>query len=194
MPGFMLLSNTTNAGADPAMAKQDASQPSLSVEYQTPSKEDREGEQRSGSGTSVPGVILFAGGAALTLFTSALTRKALVRRYRIAQPPFYRSNNAPPPKTNGFPDAIEALTVATLNVCSWATMLAGGWMWALQIRNLEDLRQRLRSKIGGGANPATRSKQEVEEEIEEWVARVLARKAEKDRRKREQAENSRSKG
>lgn len=139
-----------------------------------------------------PGLILFAGGAALTLFTSALTRRALVRRYKLARPSFYRSNNAPQPKANGLPDALEALTVATLNVCSWATMLAGGWMWSLQVRNLEDLRVRMRSKIGGGARPGTKSKQEVEEEIEEWVAKILARKAEKDRQKREGKERARS--
>lgn len=134
---------------------------------------------------SMPGLILFAGGAAFTVLTSALTRRALVRRYKIAQPPFYRANNAPQPRANGLPDALEALTVATLNVASWATMLAGGWMWALQVSSFEDLRLRIRSRIGGGARPGTKSKQEVEEEIEEWIAKILARKAEKDRRKRE---------
>jgi hypothetical protein len=64
-------------------------------------------------------------------------------------------------------------------------MFAGGWMWALQVRNFDDLRHRIRSRIGGGARPGTKSKQEIEEEIEEWIAKILARKADKDRRKRE---------
>ncbi|KAF2104401.1 hypothetical protein NA57DRAFT_70608 [Rhizodiscina lignyota] len=137
---------------------------------------------------SARGLILFAGGAGFLLYSSLLTRRSLVRRYKLAQPRFYQSNNAPYPRTNGFPDAVEALGLATISVCSAGMMMMGGWMWALQIQNMEDLRLRLRSKIGGGARPGTKSKQEVEEEIEEWIAKILARKAEKDRRKKEASE------
>lgn len=118
------------------------------------------------------------------LYSVGLTHRALVRQRRLAVPQYYVWNNAPPPKTNGLPAAIEALVLSTLNVCCVGVTLAGGWMWALQVRNMEDLRWRLRSRIGGGARPGTKSKQEVEEEVEEWIAKILARKAEKDRQKR----------
>ena len=134
---------------------------------------------------STRGLILYAGGAAFLLYSSLLTRRSLVRRYKLGLPKFYQSNNTPYPRTYGFSDAVEAFGLATVNVCSVGIMMVGGWMWSLRIHNTEDLRSRLRNKIGGGARPGTKSKQEVDEEIEEWVAQVLARKAAKDRRKRE---------
>jgi hypothetical protein len=139
---------------------------------------------------SRPGLLLFLGGAGFLLYSVGLTRRSLARQRRLAVPRYYVWNNAPPPKTNGLPAAIEALVLATLNVCSIGITMAGGWMWALQIRNLEDMRVRLRSKIGGGARPGTQGKEELEEEIEEWVAKILARRAEKDRRKEQKGRRS----
>lgn len=146
------------------------------------------------SSRSARGLAVLLGGAGFLLYSSLLTRRGLIRRHRLGLPRFYQSNNAPYPRTNGFPDAVEAFGLATVNVCSAAMFMVGGWMWALQIRDMEDLRLRLRSNIGGGARPGTKSKQEVEEEIEEWVANILARKAEKDRRKKDASERGRRSG
>lgn len=75
--------------------------------------------------------------------------------------------------------AVEALTVATLNVVSWAIMTTGGLLWAFDIGSMDDMRRKIRG--GLGVDGTGRTEQEAEEEMEEWLATVLTRKEEKRR-------------
>jgi len=75
--------------------------------------------------------------------------------------------------------AVEALTLATMNVFSWAIMVTGGALWAFDIASMDEMRQRIRG--GLGVDGSGRSEQEAEEDMEEWLATVLARKEDKER-------------
>jgi hypothetical protein len=70
--------------------------------------------------------------------------------------------------------AIEALNLATLNVIGFAIMMVGGLSYAFDISTMDELRVKARAVIGGAAGG--RTDEEAEREVEEWVARVLARK------------------
>ena len=61
-------------------------------------------------------------------------------------------------------------------------MVVGGMGWALDISGLEDLRRLVRG--GLGVDGTGRGESEVEEEWEEWLAGVLKRKEEKEKRRR----------
>ncbi|KAF4310293.1 hypothetical protein GTA08_BOTSDO02267 [Botryosphaeria dothidea] len=113
---------------------------------------------------------LFFAGA--TFFTAAqlITRRQLGRRFRTSMPPFYHPSNVPHGEVSGAMDAFEALNLATVNVVSAAIMLTGGTMWAFDISTLEDIRSRVKHRVGTG------DAQKSTEEIEEWIAEVLARK------------------
>ncbi|TAQ85484.1 hypothetical protein B7494_g6191 [Chlorociboria aeruginascens] len=105
--------------------------------------------------------------------SSIITRRSLVKRYRTTVPKFYHPSNRPNGEINGALDAVDALSIATMNVCSIGIMLSGGLLWAFDISTLNDMRAKVRPRIGVDIN---RSDQDVEEEIEEWFATVLARK------------------
>ena len=68
-------------------------------------------------------------------------------------------------------EALEALNIATVNVLSVAIMMTGGVLWALDVSSLDDLRSRVRGRLGVDEHGRN-----ADEEIEEWVASVLARK------------------
>lgn len=82
---------------------------------------------------------------------------------------------------NGAVEAFEALNIATVNVTSFAMMVGGGLLWAFDISSLDDLRRKV--KGGVGVDGSGRSEREAEEEMEEWLATVLARREEKVRRR-----------
>ena len=71
----------------------------------------------------------------------------------------------------------RALTLATLNVFSWAMMVTGGALWYFDISNMDEMRRKVRG--GLGVDGTGRTEQEAEEDMEEWLAEVLARKEEK---------------
>lgn len=50
------------------------------------------------------------------------------------------------PPVNGAGDAFEALSLATLNVCSFAMMATGGVLYALDINSVEDMRRYVRRR------------------------------------------------
>lgn len=72
-------------------------------------------------------------------------------------------------------DAFDALTVATVNVLSLSVMLTGGVLWVFDISSLDDMRRMIRGRNGDGQN----TEEGANEEIEEWLASVLARKEQK---------------
>ena len=82
---------------------------------------------------------------------------------------------------NGGFEAFEALNIATINVASFMMMMTGGLLWSLDISGLDDMRRMVRGRLG--VDGIARSEQDVEEELEEWLAGVLTRKDEKEKRK-----------
>lgn len=123
---------------------------------------------------------LFFGGAAFFGVASVITRRSLVRRYNATLPKFFQQSNRPNTEVDGAVEAFEALTIATVNVFSLSIMFTGGMLWAFDISSLADMRRKLRGGLeidGEGRENA------AEEEMEEWLATVLARKDEKERQK-----------
>jgi len=106
----------------------------------------------------------------------------MVRRYKQVTPSFYQPNTKPNLSFNAGLEAFEALNLATLNVASLSIMAAGGALWAFDISSMDDMRRKIRG--GLGVDGTGRSEQDAEEEIEEWLATVLARKDEKDRKRK----------
>ncbi|KAI5801673.1 hypothetical protein DFH27DRAFT_64897 [Peziza echinospora] len=120
-----------------------------------------------------------------------VTRRSLARKYLSTIPPRFHSNQHPPLlPPNGAMDAFEALNLATLNVAGFAVTLVGGAMFALDVCNVEELRTRLKGDdgLGGDMMPEAykelkRKEREAEEEMEEWMVQILARKEVKERAK-----------
>jgi len=104
-------------------------------------------------------------------------------------PKFYQPSNRPTGDVNGAIEAFEALNVATINVVSVAMMMTGGLLWAFDISGMDDLRRKIRG--GLGVDGSGRTEQDAEEEMEEWLATVLARKEDKEKRRKEAAEEQR---
>ena len=128
--------------------------------------------------------IILAAGTAFFAFSLLITRRAFVRRRLAANPAFY--TNAPhhhaqqSAKVNGPLEAVEALSIATVNVLSLGMMATGGTLWYLGINSMADARKTLRG--GLGVDGTGRSEQQAEEEFEEWMATVLSRKEAKETR------------
>ncbi|KAG0135980.1 hypothetical protein HOY82DRAFT_628906 [Tuber indicum] len=126
-------------------------------------------------------ITLLLGGTTFLALSIALTRRTIHRRKLSLVPKFYHPNNRPPTHPpNGALDALEALNLATLNTLSFGMMLVGGGMLAMDVCSLEDLRGRVHEGMGGKDAAA----REAEEEFEEWLASVLARKERKEEVKR----------
>lgn len=123
---------------------------------------------------------LFFGGAAFFGFASVITRRSLVRRYKATVPKFFQQSNRPNAEVDGAMEAFEALTIASVNVFSLGIMFTGGVLWAFDISSLEDMRRKLRGGLGMDGEGRESAAQE---EMEEWLATVLARKDEKERQK-----------
>ncbi|KFY05079.1 hypothetical protein O988_00281 [Pseudogymnoascus sp. VKM F-3808] len=118
---------------------------------------------------------LFFGGATFFGIASLITRRSLVRRYNAIVPSFYQPSNMAGPPINLRVEAMDALTVATANVLSVAMMCTGGALWAFDIASMDELRAKMRSRLGtekvaGGGNS------KAEQELEDWLAGVLERK------------------
>lgn len=125
---------------------------------------------------------LFFAGATFFVLSTMITRRSLVRRYNAMRPAFYQPNTRTAP-VNGALEAFEALNLATINVVSFSMMAAGGTLWAFDIQSLEDMRRKIRG--GSGIDGTGRTERDAEEEFEEWIASVLARKDEKEKRRKE---------
>ncbi|KAL8745215.1 MAG: hypothetical protein Q9190_002622 [Brigantiaea leucoxantha] len=120
--------------------------------------------------------------AGLTFTTLSLltTRRALRRKYTSTIPPLFHPSNLPSPiRIDGRLEALEALTLATLNVTSISMFLAGGLMWAFDVVGMEEARERLRE--------ARKSKNEEkggdegvgeDKEVEGWMEQNFGKKEE----------------
>lgn len=121
---------------------------------------------------------LFLAGTASFLFTIFVTRRSLARRRTATLPPYWTAAPEHKPPVNSTLDAVSALNIATMNVFSVAAMGLGGVLWHFDIQSLADLRRKVRG--GLGVDGTGRGEQEVEEDFEEWVVSVLARKEDKE--------------
>jgi hypothetical protein len=92
---------------------------------------------------------IFLAGCGFTLYSALITRRAVARRMRWARPTYFQHNNMhPEQKINGALEALEALSVATVNVFSWSITFVGGMMWATDTSNIQEIRDRLRVRLG----------------------------------------------
>lgn len=131
---------------------------------------------------------LFAAGAGFLTLSALITRRAVARKMVQSAPKMFQpSHHGPGIPPRGQKDkgddafvAIEALGLATLNVFSFGVMMTGGFMWAFDISNIEDLRRKARASLYGVNGVVDEA---AEQQVEEWVAEVLSKKEkrEKDR-------------
>lgn len=102
-------------------------------------------------------------------------------------PRFYVPSNRPLSSTvNGRLEAVEALSLATINVASFAMMMIGGAFWATDISTVDELRERMKTKkaIDGTERPNN----DADKELEDWLAAALGRKDENGEKKSTEAE------
>ncbi|KAL8821142.1 MAG: hypothetical protein Q9191_007369 [Dirinaria sp. TL-2023a] len=120
---------------------------------------------------------LFCAGSTFFALSMLITRRAVTRRYTSTVPRFYRPSNKPSPATfNGPLEAFEALSLATLNVTTFMTMLAGGTFWAFDISTLDELKQRIERKRVIDGRGSGNAVDEAEEELKNWIAKTLSMK------------------
>jgi hypothetical protein len=83
-----------------------------------------------------------------------------------------------PPPGNGALDAVEAFNIATINVASLGMTGLGVFMCALDINSVEQARVRLRTGMGisEGVPPTEEEEKQFEQDIEEWVGKMLDKK------------------
>jgi len=129
------------------------------------------------------GAVLFGAGAAFFAFSLLVTRRSFARRRLAANPAFYTDTPAnvqqQARKVSGAMDAVEALSIATVNVLSLAMVGTGGLLWYFDINSVDDARRKLRG--GLGVDGSGRVEKQAEEEFEEWMATVLSRKETKEK-------------
>ncbi|KAI0389420.1 hypothetical protein F5Y17DRAFT_124055 [Xylariaceae sp. FL0594] len=120
--------------------------------------------------------LFFAGAGFLSLAT-LVTRRSVARKTLATIPRFFVPSNRAPPALSGDSSAIalEALSLATLNVMGFGIMMTGGLAWAFDVSSFEDIRRRTRGHLAASADGATRD-EEAERELEEWVAKILSRR------------------
>lgn len=138
---------------------------------------------------------LLLGGAVFVPLTLLLTRRAMHRRFVSTIPPYYTSTTFHRPRVHGAVDGLEAFSLATLNVAAFAMLASGAAAWTLDVNSVEDLRDVMRrvtrKQVGvesGGVDGAAggerpRTDEEIETDLQEWVAGVLARQFQEETRK-----------
>lgn len=128
--------------------------------------------------------LILGAGVAFFAFSLLITRRAMTRKRIMVSPAFYTNapnHRAELTKQVSAPiEALEALNIATVNVLSLALMGVGSTLWYLDINSLEEGRRFIRG--GMGVDGTGRSEKDAEEEFEEWIATVLSRKEEKEKR------------
>ena len=132
--------------------------------------------------------VIFGAGCAFFAFSLLTTRRSLTRKRLASNPAFY--TNAPGHQqhqaqiVSGPVEALEALSIATINVLSLAMLGTGGALWYFDINSMADAKRKFRG--GLGVDGSGKSEGEAEEEFEEWLASTLSEKESKEKRKVEQ--------
>jgi hypothetical protein len=122
---------------------------------------------------------LFFGGLTFSLLSVALTRRTILRKRLAAWPATFTPSHMhiqPPPgpeqqmsRVEGSLLAIEALGLATLNVCSFFMAGIGGAMMWFDVAEMEDLRRSV-GVAGDGSVYGGVVDEESEREVEGWIA------------------------
>lgn len=86
-------------------------------------------------------------------------------------------------------DAYEALSIATINVISFAVMLTGGTLWAFDISSMDELRQKVsRKRLELDETGSTERDNAAEEEWKELLGRALGKKDDSTRKEKDDEE------
>ncbi|KAK6353306.1 hypothetical protein TWF696_005278 [Orbilia brochopaga] len=122
---------------------------------------------------------LYFAGTTFLLLSIATARRSTRRRALATIPKYYTPNTRSSELTfNGGADAFEALNIASLGVMSVGMITVGAAMYMFDVVNVEETRRLVRSRYGWEGR---KTESEVEEELEEWIATVLARKDRKEK-------------
>lgn len=126
--------------------------------------------------------LIFAAGLAFLGLSILTTRRSLARRRLASRAAFYKDapthTEEQAKQVSGALEAVEALNIATINVLSAAMLLTGAGLWYADINSLGDARRMIRG--GLGVDGMGKTEAEADEEIEEVIASILARKDAKD--------------
>jgi hypothetical protein len=129
---------------------------------------------------------LWAGGAAFMFLSAFITRRAIDRRYRAIRPKFFHTSHDSPPVTfNGPLEALEALSISTINVFSFGMMMVGGTCWAFDIASVQELRERTRKRLGYEEAIAKEQSAGGGVMEQEWIHNTLAKEEEEKKRRDE---------
>jgi hypothetical protein len=167
----------TQTPAPPPPPPQPAFQSQTHEPQHTPDEQFRRSAKQLG---------LFAAGAGFLTLSTLITRRAVTRKMAQSAPRMFQpSHHGPGIPPRGQKDkgddalvAVEALGLATLNVFSFGVMMTGGFMWAFDISNIEDLRRKARASLYGVDGVVD---QAAEQQVEEWVAEVLSKKEKREK-------------
>lgn len=118
---------------------------------------------------------LYTAGAGLFAASMMITRRSIVRKYYRDIPKFFTSSYPANVEVNGALDALEALNLATINICSVALMMTGGMLWAFDISSLDDVKKRRQLNALRQVDPARRDELS-EKVIEDWLTSLFERK------------------
>ncbi|KAH8690575.1 hypothetical protein BGW36DRAFT_364145 [Talaromyces proteolyticus] len=121
---------------------------------------------------------LLIGGLLFFSLSTFITRRSLLRKHRNAIPPYYTSSVYHKPEINNTLEAFEALNIATINVFSIAMAALGGAMCAFDVNTMTEARTKLRAGMGiaHGVPPTEEEERQFEDEMEEILSKVLAKK------------------
>ncbi|KAJ9617532.1 hypothetical protein H2204_013718 [Knufia peltigerae] len=160
---------------DKRLLEEPAPKPEPAVETPSPVRTPAPAERQD------RGKVILGAGIAFFAVSLLITRRAFARKRLAANPAFYANSPAhqadQAKKVSGAMEALEALNIATINVLSTSMIATGGAMWYFGINNMADARRVLRG--GLGVDGTGKSEKEAEEDFEEWMATVLARKESK---------------
>lgn len=129
--------------------------------------------------------IITAAGFAFLGLSALVTKRSLSKRRLASKAAFYSDapahNVEQAAQTNGALEAVDALRIATINVLSVFMIATGASLWYFDINSLTDARTMIRG--GLGVDGTGKTEEEANEEIEEVIASILARKDAKSDRK-----------
>ncbi|KAI5309662.1 hypothetical protein KEM55_002711 [Ascosphaera atra] len=131
---------------------------------------------------------LIIGGTAFFALSVLVTKRTFARQRAAVVPPFYTTSIYHKPQFNGAKEAFEAFNVATVNVLSLGMLGLGGVMYAMDINSMEDARRVIRGGLGTKNIP--RTDEEVEEELQIWLANVLKKQQDRLQKKKGEGEES----
>ena len=105
-------------------------------------------------------------GTCFVFLSTFVMRRAVTRRIVWAKPTYFRQNmHHPEQNVSSGLEAIEALSVATVNVFSWGIFLTGGIMWATNTSGLVEVKERLRVRLG----LSKEEQQDSQDIVGQWI-------------------------